>query len=120
MVGMLRSLKNAVFAVLALPLPAMAHAILLDSTPASRTAVPAGDVPMSLHYNSRIDRARSRLTLIAPDKSQSRLPIGPDGPADVMTSSATMTPGEYIVRWQVLATDGHITRGDLPITVRTP
>ena len=120
MVRMFRSLKNAVFAVVALPLPATAHAILLDSTPASRAAVPAGDVAMSLHYNSRIDRARSRLTLIAPDKSQSRLPIGTDGPADVMTSSAALAPGDYIVRWQVLATDGHITRGDLPITVRAP
>jgi copper resistance protein C len=28
-----------------------------------------------------------------------------------------MAPGSYSVRWQVLAIDGHITRGDVPFTV---
>ncbi|MFI4981818.1 MAG: copper resistance protein CopC, partial [Nevskiales bacterium] len=27
------------------------------------------------------------------------------------------TPGAYVVRWQVLSVDGHITRGDVPFTV---
>jgi copper resistance protein C len=107
-------------AALLLPVSATAHAILIDSSPAIRATVPAGHVSFTLHYNSRIDRGRSRLTLIAPDKSQTRLPIGADGAGDVMTTAADLAQGEYIVRWQVLATDGHITRGDLPFTVQAP
>jgi methionine-rich copper-binding protein CopC len=107
-------------AVLAAPAPASAHAILIDSTPAIRATVPPGTVAFTLHYNSRIDRGRSRLTLIAPDKSQTRLAVGLEGPEDVMTTTVEVKPGDYTVRWQVLATDGHITRGDVPFTVRTP
>jgi methionine-rich copper-binding protein CopC len=30
---------------------------------------------------------------------------------------AGIQPGSYRLRWQVLALDGHITRGDIPFTV---
>ena len=112
--------KPVIFLVAALPAHAWAHAILVDSSPAVHASVPAGHAAMTLRFNSRIDRERSRLTLIAPDKSQTRLPIGPDGPADVMTAAGDLTPGDYTVRWQVLAVDGHITRGDVPFTVVAP
>jgi methionine-rich copper-binding protein CopC len=118
---MFRSVHTALLAaVMAAPAPAMAHAILIDSTPAIRATVAPGAVGFTLRYNSRIDRQRSRLTLIAPDKSQTKLPIGTDGPEDVMTTTAEVKPGDYTIRWQVLATDGHITRGDVPFTVRAP
>jgi methionine-rich copper-binding protein CopC len=29
-------------------------------------------------------------------------------------------PGKYRIRWQVLALDGHITRGDIPFIVTAP
>ena len=73
---------------------------------------------MSFRYNSRIDRDRSRLTLTRPDHTQSVLKISPSGPPDVLSTSTELTtPGAYVVRWQVLAIDGHITRGDVPFTV---
>jgi methionine-rich copper-binding protein CopC len=115
---MLRTLP--LVAALLLPVSAAAHAILIGSTPAIHATVPAGHVSFTLHYNSRIDRGRSRLTLIGPGKSQTRLPIGADGAGDVMVTAADLTEGDYTVRWQVLATDGHITRGDLPFTVQAP
>ncbi len=37
-----------------------------------------------------------------------------------MTSATDLRPGDYTVRWQVLAVDGHITRGDVPFTVTPP
>ena len=43
---------------------------------------------MSFRYNSRIDRARSRLTLTSPDHSQSVLKIAPSGPPDLLETSA--------------------------------
>ncbi len=114
------ALSTAALLAVLLPVRAEAHAILIDSTPAVHGSLPAGPEAIRLQFNSRIDRGRSRLTLIAPDKSQARLPIGADGPPDVMTTAATLQPGGYIVRWQVLAVDGHITRGDVPFTVAPP
>ena len=103
------------------PASAGAHAILVQSTPAAGGNVPVGKLAMSLRFNSRIDRPRSRLTLTLPDHSQTVLAIRPDGGPDVLNTSAQLdTPGAYVVRWQVLAIDGHITRGDVPFTVTGP
>lgn len=109
--------KLLLVAVLLLPTPAAAHAILLASTPAPAARVSPGTFSLALRYNSRIDRTRSRLTLTRPDHTQSVLPIAPAGPADTLATTATLSPGAYSLRWQVLAIDGHITRGDLPFTV---
>jgi copper resistance protein C len=100
-----------------LPSPAAAHAILIASQPREGGSVPAGKVAIHLQYNSRIDRARSRLTLTSPDRSQATLPIAAAGAPDEMNTAATLTPGAYVLRWQVLAIDGHITRGDVTFNV---
>lgn len=104
----------------ALPIAAQAHAILEQSDPPAGGTVHAGQTALRLRYNSRVDRARSRLTLTKPDHSTMVLTIDPDGPADVLTTRVDLTPGDYSVHWQVLAVDGHITRGDVPFTVAAP
>ena len=103
-----------------LPGAALAHAILVDSTPAANGTITSGHDPILLRFNSRIDRERSRLTLIAADHSQTRIPVGDDGPPDVINAAADLHGGDYTLRWQVLAVDGHITRGDVPFKVAAP
>jgi copper resistance protein C len=105
---------------LLLPGLARAHAILEDSTPAAGASVKAGPVDLRLRYNSRIDRGRSRLTLIRADRTKDTIPIVSEGPPDIIAAHLELPAGAYIVRWQVLAVDGHITRGDVPITVTVP
>ncbi len=102
------------------PLPAFAHAILEESVPALDGAVPAGTLGITLRYNSRLDKARSRMVLTRPDRSQTPLPIMQAGPPDVLISSIALKPGAYSIRWSVLATDGHLTRGDVRFTVTEP
>lgn len=117
---MLYRLSNAiaVAALVFVPIQAMAHAILMQSSPAAGASVPEGKLAMTFRYNSRIDRARSRLTLTRPDQSQAVLPIDPDGPPNLLQTTTDLSvPGAYVVRWQVLAIDGHITRGDVPFAV---
>jgi len=107
-------------AALLLPVVAHAHAILEESTPPAGASVKPGPLELRLRYNSRIDRDRSRLTLIRPDHAKDTIPIDADGPPDIITAHLALSPGAYVVRWQVLAVDGHITRGDVPITVTAP
>lgn len=98
--------------------PAAAHAILLDSTPSLKSVVSGPDVPIKLRFNVRIDAVRSRLTLIRPDGSAQMLELSKETPADTIAAEATgLAAGAYRLRWQVLASDGHITRGEIPFTV---
>jgi methionine-rich copper-binding protein CopC len=98
--------------------PAAAHAVLLESNPPLKSEVSGPDVPIKLRFNVRIDALRSRLTLICPDGSAQALEISKQTPADTLSAGATgLAAGAYRLRWQVLASDGHITRGEIPFTV---
>src|SRR6195256_4551213 len=98
--------------------PAAAHAVLLESTPSLQSTVSGPHVPIKLRFNVRVDALRSRLTLIHPDGSTQALEISKQTPADTLLAEATGLPaGAYRLRWQVLASDGHITRGEIPFTV---
>ena len=111
----------ALIAALLAPLPAAAHAILMESQPAALTTIAPGPTHFTLRYNSRIDRDRSRFELRQPGTS-SLLKPGPAQPTspDTVVLDAPLTPGAWTLRWQVLAVDGHITRGDVPFTVKAP
>lgn len=97
---------------------ATAHAVLLEATPAANTSVKTPDVAIRLRYNVRIEAGRSRLSLLLPDKSVKSLAIAEQPSPDTLSTRATgLAPGAYVLRWQVLASDGHITRGEVPFTV---
>jgi hypothetical protein len=101
-----------------LPLPAAAHAIIVSSAPAVDAVVRPPSLPVVLRFNSRIDRERSRLTLLRPDGSSEPLKLVPDAQPDTLAAKLDgLAPGRYRLRWQVLAIDGHITRGDIPFAV---
>lgn len=103
-----------------LPLPALAHAILTASTPAPGGTVKAGQQTLDFQYNSKIDHKRSRLTLTGPDNKPTVLAISPSSAGNALDATADLAPGAYTLRWQALALDGHITRGDVPFTVSAP
>ena len=106
-------------ASLMLPGTGWAHAILMESQPGAGATVAPSLVLVQFRFNSRIDHARSRL-LLRSGPAVRALPLDPGSPPDTLASQAGMAPGEYTLRWQVLAIDGHITRGDIPFTVRAP
>jgi copper resistance protein C len=96
-----------------------AHAIIMSSSPVPGAAVSGPDLPVKLRFNSRIDTKRSRLILVGPDGEQQTLTIGAESSGDVVVSEAKgLKSGSYLLRWQVLASDGHITRGEVPFSVR--
>ena len=95
------------------------HAILKESSPAANETVAGPDVPIKLKYNSRVDATRSKVQLLHPDSSVTDLPLDKQTAADTLTTKATaLTPGAYKIQWQVLAPDGHITRGMVSFTVK--
>lgn len=111
----------AVIASFLLATSMVAHAVLLESSPALQSSVRGPDVPLKLRFNVRIDAVRSRLTLLDPNGSSRTLEIGKqDLPNTILSEAKGLRPGAYRLRWQVLASDGHITRGEIPFTVVNP
>ncbi|CAL76566.1 Putative Copper resistance protein, copC family [Bradyrhizobium sp. ORS 278] len=109
----------APLAILALPGAASAHAIIVSSQPAAGATIDKDALAIRLRFNSRIDHARSRLKLKAPDGAELALTPVADAPADeIDAQAAALSPGAWHLQWQVLSVDGHITRGDIPFNVR--
>lgn len=103
--------------LLALPHAALAHAVLVRSTPQAHATVKGGQLQVVFTYNSRIDAARSSLTLVPQQGAEHVLTIDTKAPLNVLKSETQVSKGEYTVRWQVLASDGHITRGIVAFSV---
>ena len=93
------------------------HAILLSALPAAKGVVNGPTIPVQLRFNSRIDAKRSRITLVASDGRQTALPVEHVAADTIGAEARDLRSGIYILRWQVLANDGHITRGEVRFQV---
>ena len=97
---------------------ALTHAVLVSSTPQKNTAVSGPDITFNLKYNSRVDGARSALTLLKPDGQVEKIGgLTQPLPDAVSGTGHGLVKGAYVLRWQVLSSDGHITRGEVPFQV---
>jgi copper resistance protein C len=114
----IRRLCGAVLLAAVVP-PLVAHAILLEASPAKDGSVAGPSFTIQLKFNSRIDGARSQVTLVLPDKTSRTLTIEKQSAPDTLSAkAASLQAGVYRLRWQVLASDGHITRGEYSFSVR--
>lgn len=110
---------SATLICMVLALTLSAHAVLLEATPAAHAFLKGPAVTVHLRFNSRVDAGRSSLSLVLPNQTARVLAIGRQTSPDTLDAQAAGLPsGQYRLRWQVLAADGHITRGEIPFEVR--
>ena len=121
----LRSLAGLLAGWLLLPAaPAAGHAIVLESTPTHDAVLDRAPAHVFLRFNSTIERGLARVTLTRADGRPGVLPVGTGGPGPASASDRLLVPlqplpgGTYVLRYRVLATDGHVTEGALRFTVR--
>ena len=96
-----------------------AHALLMESTPRLNSTVKGPNVDINLRFNVRIDGGRSRVRLVRPDGTILPLTLASQVKPDVLqTHAGGLKPGAYKLEWQVLASDGHMSRGEIPFTVK--
>lgn len=106
---------------LAAPRAASSHAIVLESSPTHDAVLPRAPQRVTLRFNSRIEKRFTRVTLALADQAPVPLPT-----ADAEATPDRLTiplqplgPGVYVLRYRVLAVDGHISEGALRFTVGT-
>jgi methionine-rich copper-binding protein CopC len=101
--------------------PAAAHALVVASTPSANAAIAGPAFDLRVQFSDRIDKRRSKLSLLS--AAGQAFPVQPldDDSADTLAGHvAGLSAGPYRLQWQVLAVDGHITRGEIPFTVTAP
>ncbi len=101
------------------PSAAHAHAIILESTPASGSTGPAPK-RLVLRFNSRLEKSLCSVQLVGPrQRSIALMHLEPDSPPDTLAYPLppALPPGDYQARWKVMAADGHVTEGAVPFTV---
>jgi methionine-rich copper-binding protein CopC len=105
------------------PEPARAHAIVLEASPAHDAVLAAPPTRIVLRFNSKIEHALSRVTIEAATGRPVPLPVARAAEGDaarLVVALSPLAPGTYIVRYRVLAADGHVTEGALRFTVQAP
>lgn len=114
------------------PSIALAHALLVDSSPKQDEVLKSPATRAVLHFNARIEKKVTQATLHDADGHAVKLPPLPDdtaGPPDrLVIALPPLRPGAYRLEYRVLAADGHATPGLLrfsvaatqPVTTPTP
>jgi len=96
-----------------------AHDLLRRSVPRAGGVVPPGPLLVALDFSGRIDHDLSELVLLGPDGMTRTLPFAPDRVANVISATTDLPSGRYVLRWTVMSSDGHLTRGTIPFEVKS-
>lgn len=108
----------ALSGLLLLPLSALAHAHLVSSVPAANSTVRGPEIAIDLKFNSRVELKGSMIQLVVPGGRTQTLTLDSQSGEANLHARVQLKPGAYTLHWQALSTDGHITRGEVPFSVR--
>ena len=114
----------ALTVTLSLPAVAPGHAIVLESSPAHDAALSVPPDRVVLRFNGKIEHALSRASIEEVGGRPMAVPVSsaapdlPSSPDRLVIPLRPLPPGTYVVRFKVLAADGHITEGALRFSVQ--
>ena len=125
MAGMTRSaglgLAAALLATaLAVP-PALAHAVLVRSSPPHRAVLAEAPERVDLWFNERLEPAYSTVSVWTEAGAQADAKdaaVAPDDARRLTVSLATRAAGRYTVKYRVLSVDGHVVDSRITFTVK--
>ena len=110
--------------VLLMVSPVSPHAIVLESSPVHDAVLERAPGQVTLRFNSKLEKRFTRITLAAGDRPPAPVALPGDDEASppdrVVIPLSPLAPGVYVLRYRVLAVDGHITEGALRFTVGPP
>jgi methionine-rich copper-binding protein CopC len=100
---------------------ALAHAVLVKTTPPRRAVLRQAPKQLELWFNERLEPAYSAVAVST--RSGSRVSTGapgvdPQDPKRLTVTLPALAVGEYLVRFRVLSVDGHVAQDSFTFTVR--
>jgi copper resistance protein C len=102
---------------------AYAHAVVIESTPKNGETLFSPPTEIVLRFNAKIEKALARVSLATSDGKTVLLPEAAvrrnteAAPDCLVIQLPLLVPGTYLLRYKVLATDGHATLGELRFTI---
>lgn len=117
--GLLPRLMLLVAIVLLLPRAALAHAFPEAEEPKVGSTVRSPPQQVAIQFDAPIEALFSKLDVLD-NSGQSEDDGTPQVNADtrtLMVHLKPLTPGDYTVKWSVVAKDGHRTEGSYTFTV---
>lgn len=114
---MLPSLLVALLLVALLPAGARGHAVLKRSSLPGRVRAGA-PLAVTLSFNSAVEPGLSRVLLVDADRRETPLAARAGGARnEIAVDLPGLEPGNYALRYKVLAVDGHVTESVLRFAV---
>lgn len=109
------------FTVLLLPVPALAHAMLLHADPGAGAVLAHAPAVVTVRFDTKLKPMVS--TLVVKDEQGAQVSDGKGqvdahNPMILSTRLAVARKGTYHVYWSVVSRDGHHTEGDYTFTVQ--
>jgi copper resistance protein C len=111
----------ALAGVLLAPAVAWAHAEMVKSVPARRSATTSAPPRVRLSFNERVEAKFSRVSVWDAKGAQVDLKdveVDPEDPRQLTVGLPPLEPGAYTVRFRVLSVDGHVVESQFPFTIR--
>ena len=97
-----------------------AHAVVVESSPREGAVLRQAPGRVQLRFNVKIEKALTRVTLTKDNKQAIVLPqadFNQGAPNRLEVPLPPLEPGNYIMRYSVLAADGHATQGVLRFSI---
>ncbi len=106
----------ALAVLMAIPVLAQAHAILVSSSPRDKAVLKSAPKQVVLRFDARIEKGLTKVTLHDGSGKRVKLPGESKGfksgpPNHVIIPMPKLKPGSYRLEYRVLAADGHVTPG---------
>jgi methionine-rich copper-binding protein CopC len=99
---------------------ALAHAHLVNSSPAANATLTASPKSIVLTFNEKLTPAFSTVQLSMVDHNMKvpvKTAVSKDGKSLVATPQAALMKGAYKVTWAVASSDGHKMTGDVTFRI---
>lgn len=109
-------------ALIAIPVLAYAHALLISSSPRDNAALRSAPKQVVLRFDARVEKGLSKARLYDSSGKEIRLSGGSNGykggsPEKLIIPMPKLKPGSYRLEYRVFATDGHLTPGLVRFTI---
>lgn len=91
--------------------PARAHAVITEDSLARQPVQPGTPTQVQLQFNTGVEIKLSRVTLVSQGDTEQVVAISAGArPGQLLVSLPMLAAGDYALRCQVFAVDGHLTQ----------